>query len=106
MPLRLIHRAAEIERERQAAARLTTLQDAVIGTGLAQGKEYVDPGNRGDVDTSKPHYTFRPLQRHQDALDRLARPWAFTEADITARREAQEDAMFNDMFTVIAGLPA
>ncbi len=102
-PPALIYRAAEIEQERDAARRLVELQDIAIGSGLKLGQKYVDPGKpAGDLDTSEPHYSLKPLSEHQEALERVARPWLHTQEAIIRRREEEEEAMFDAMFNLTA----
>ncbi|WP_019585220.1 hypothetical protein [Deinococcus apachensis] len=103
-PRRLIVRAAQIQGERDAEARLTALTDASIGAGLKFGREYIDPDAKKTQGGA--YYSFAPLQRHQAALERQARPWLHTPEAIRQRREAEEDALWDQAAQVMGGARA
>lgn len=104
LPLRLIIRAAQIAGERDAEARLTALTDASIGAGLKFGREYIDPDAK--TNAGGPYYSFAPLTRHREALERQARPWQWTAEAIRQRREAEEDAMWSKALETLGGAQA
>ena len=85
---------------------MAELEDTTLGSGLKLGQKYIDPGSSGQVDTSKPHYILAPFNEHRAALERAAYPWRHTPEVAQARREAQEEQMFNAMFDAVRGLSA
>ena len=96
-PRRLILRAAEIQREREAQARLDRLADLKLAAGLKLGQEYVDPkGQRRKPDD--PYYTLKPLESVEKALDRAARPWAYSPEAVAARLDWEQDRAFSALF--------
>jgi hypothetical protein len=95
LPLRLIVRAAEIARMKDAQSRLSAITDASLAAGLKLGQKYVDPANpTGSRKSGEPYYTLEPLRKHQDALDAIAHPWRHTLELRVARRIAEEEADF------------
>lgn len=104
LPPRLIARAAQIQGERDAEARLATLSDLAIGAGLKFGQRYVDPKNpSGQTRKGEAYYSLDPFNRHSTALERLARPWEYTPARIRARREAEEERRWQEAEKALGG---
>lgn len=98
-PRRLILRAAEIQTQREADARLTALTDLSIATGLKLGMEYVDPKNpSGSRKADEPYHTLEPLAKHKADLDRVARPWAHTPEAVQARLDWEQDRAYAALF--------
>ncbi|GGO22222.1 hypothetical protein [Deinococcus humi] len=94
-PYRLIVRGVQIERQREAAAQLARLRLSAVADSTDLGREYVDPDNpSGQADTSKPHHTLRPYLQTEQALERTAEPWRYTEDALIRRRIREEDADF------------
>lgn len=91
-PRRVIVRAAQIQGEREAEARLTALTDASIAAGLKLGQEYVDP--QAKRVSGGPYYSLAPLSLHRETLERVARPWLHTPDAVRRRRETEEAAMW------------
>ena len=100
LPYRLLIRAAEIEGQRDAAARLSRVQDGRIADGLKLGREWV-PGRKEKADPDAGHWDLSPLLRHEEMLDRLARPWAYTPEAIERRLDAEQDAAFRKLFAAM-----
>lgn len=104
LPPRLIARAAQINGERDAEARLATLSDLAIGAGLKFGQKYVDPKNpSGKAKRGEAFYSLDPFNRHSAALERLARPWEHTPARVRARREAEEERRMQALEKALGG---
>lgn len=101
-PYRLLLRGAEIEGERGAAQRLARVQDGRIADGLKLGREWVR-GRKEKADPDAGYWTLAPLFRHEEQLDRLARPWAHTAGAIERRLDAEQDAAFRRLFNVLKG---
>ena len=99
-PRRLILRAAEIGREREAQARLDRLADLKLAAGLKLGQEYVDPKAKGRK-PDDPYYTLKPLEGVEKALDRAARPWAYTPEAVAARLDWEQDRSFDRLFAAM-----
>ncbi|MVN86909.1 hypothetical protein GO986_09040 [Deinococcus sp. HMF7620] len=92
MPLALIARAAGIQGERDAEARLLVLQDISLATGLKLGQSYVDPKNPGGrPKRGEAFYSLEKFNDHVEHVEKLARPWLHTPAARKARREAEEE---------------
>lgn len=105
LPPRLIARAAQINGERDAEARLATLSDLAIGAGLKFGQKYVDPKNPGGkARKGEAFYSLDPFNRHSAALERLARPWEYTKERIRARREAEEERRWREAENALGGV--
>lgn len=102
-PRRLILRAIEIERERQAAQREAFLTDVGMGDQMDLGRRYVDP--KAKKDAGGAYYDLSPFNRHRDALARMARPWEYTPEAVQERREAAEDALWQK-FQEVGGMRA
>ncbi|WP_177182979.1 hypothetical protein [Deinococcus reticulitermitis] len=96
-PRRLILRAAEIGREREAQARLDRLTDLKLAAGLKLGEEYVDPKGKGRK-PDDPYTTLKPLAQFEDALDRLARPWMHTPEAVQERLDWEQDRAYSALF--------
>ena len=92
MPPAQIARAAEIQGERDAEARLLALQDISLASGLKLGQSYVDPKNPGGKPKAgEPFYSLQEFNRHVENVEKVARPWLHTPALRRARREAEEE---------------
>lgn len=96
-PRRLILRAAQIGREREAQARLDRLADLKLAAGLKLGQEYVDPKAKGRK-PDDPYYTLKPLEQIEAALDRAARPWVHTPEAVQARLDWEQDQAYARLF--------
>ncbi|GGI75332.1 hypothetical protein [Deinococcus wulumuqiensis] len=101
-PYRLLLRAAEIAGEREAALRLARVQDGRIADGMKLGRQWV-PGRKEKADPDAGHWDLGPLLRHEEQLDRLARPWAHTPEAIERRLDAEQDAAFHKLFQAMKG---
>lgn len=104
LPLRLIVRAAELQVERDAEARLIQLTDVSLASGLKLGQEYVDPD--ATPSSSRAHYSLAKLQEHQIKLEKRAYPWLHTPAAIKSRREREEDVLWAKFAEAAGGATA
>lgn len=104
LPLRLIVRAAELQGERDAEARLIQLTDVSLASGLKLGQEYVDPDAKPSG--SRAHYSLARLQEHRTDLERRAYPWLHTPAAIKTRRQQEEEVMWARFAEVAGGARA
>lgn len=101
-PQRLLLRAAEIAGERDAAQRLARVQDGRIADGMKLGRTWV-PGRKEKNDPDAGHWDLAPLLKHEEQLDRLARPWAHTPEAVERRLDAEQDAAFYRLFQAMKG---
>lgn len=103
-PYRKIIRAAQIEGQRDAEARLARLRDISVADGMDQGRIYVDPKNPPEAGGA--HYDLKPYLAHAEMLERAARPWYYTPQAVRERREREEDAMWEKTMQVLRGVGA
>jgi hypothetical protein len=97
-------RAAEIEGQRTAEARLTALEDLATGAGMKFGQEYVDPKAKPRKH-DEPYVSVAPYNKYMDGLRKQAYPWLFERAETSeekaARLDQEQDIAFSTLFQAL-----
>lgn len=95
--------ALRVQEQREAEERLAQRHDRVMTNEVNLGTRYVDPKNpHGNRKYDEPYTSLDPYLKDTERLERIARPWLFTDAAIIRRRELEEEREFMELEKVMA----